>query len=60
MESIIQNAALAPSGKRKIEWVKRHMPVLGEIAAEFRRQKPFAGLRAVVCIHLEAKTAYLA
>ncbi len=60
MESILRDAALAPSGRQKIEWVKRHMPVLGGIEAEFLRDKPFKGLKAAICIHLEAKTAYLA
>lgn len=60
MESIIRDAALAPQGRQKIEWVRRHMPVLQSIEAEFTRDQPFAGLRVVTCIHLEAKTAYLA
>jgi adenosylhomocysteinase len=60
MESIIRDATLAPSGRQKIEWVRRHMPVLRSIEEEFRRDLPFQGLRIVLCIHLEAKTAYLA
>jgi adenosylhomocysteinase len=36
------------------------MPVLNELADEFRRTKPFAGLRVAICLHLEAKTAYMA
>lgn len=36
------------------------MPVLSGIAETFERDKPFRGLRVVLCIHLEAKTAYLA
>ena len=60
MESIIRDASLAPSGRQKIEWVRRHMPVLRGIEEEFRRDLPFQGLRIVLCIHLEAKTAYLA
>ncbi|MDD3212925.1 MAG: adenosylhomocysteinase, partial [Eubacteriales bacterium] len=60
MKSMIANAELAPQGEEKIEWVRRHMPVLDGIAAEFERDQPFRGLKAVVCVHLEAKTAYLA
>ena len=60
MESIIRDASLAPQGAAKIEWVRQHMPVLSGIAAEFRRDQPFQGLTVVVCVHLEAKTAYLA
>ena len=57
--SIIRNPALAEEGIKKIEWVKEFMPVLGQIEERFKKEKPFAGLRISVCIHLEAKTAYL-
>jgi adenosylhomocysteinase len=60
MESILCNAALAPAGEQKIAWVRKHMPVLQGIEAEFIRDQPLKGLKAVICIHLEAKTAYLA
>ena len=59
-DNIIRDIGLAPSGHRKIEWVKRNMPVLSAIEKEFSKNKPFAGKRVVMSIHLEAKTAYLA
>ena len=55
----IRDIALAPSGHRKIEWVRQFMPVLNRLNQEFTEQKPFAGKRVVLCLHLEAKTAYL-
>jgi adenosylhomocysteinase len=58
--SMIRDAALAAEGRRKIEWVRAHMPLLNGLEQEFARERPFAGLRLTVCIHLEAKTAYLA
>ena len=60
MESIVKDLSLAPQGAQKIAWACRHMPVLNSIAEEFKRDQPFKGLRVVVTIHLEAKTAYLA
>lgn len=57
---MIKDSALAPEGKLKIDWVKQHMPILGEIHREFSKSKPFAGLNIAICLHLEAKTAYLA
>ena len=57
--SIIKDIALAPSGEMKINWVERNMPVLRGIAEEFSREKPFAGLKVALSVHLEAKTAYL-
>ncbi len=57
--SFIRDEKLAPSGEKKIEWVRRNMPLLRSIEEEFRAQKPFSGLRVALSIHLEAKTAYL-
>ena len=60
MESTIRDLALSPQGQRKIDWVNTHMPVLNSLRQEFERDQPFAGKRVVICLHLEAKTAYLA
>ncbi len=60
MESTIRDLALAPQGQRKIDWVNTHMPVLNSLRQEFERDQPFAGKKVVICLHLEAKTAYLA
>ena len=60
MESMIRDMGLAPQGIQKIDWVEKHMPVLSGIAKQCREEQPFAGLKVVVSVHLEAKTAYLA
>ena len=57
--SMIRDIALAPSGEMKIKWVERNMPVLRGIGKDFAAQKPFAGLKIALSVHLEAKTAYL-
>lgn len=59
-ESMIRNLTLASSGHRKIEWAGRHMPVLNLLQQEFQVTKPLKGLKIALCLHLEAKTAYLA
>ncbi len=59
-ENIVARPALAAEGQRKIEWVRRNMPILRQLEALFAAERPFAGKRLAVCIHLEAKTAYLA
>ncbi|MBQ9080986.1 MAG: adenosylhomocysteinase [Clostridia bacterium] len=56
----IKSISLAPSGRDKISWVASYMPALSEIRKDFEANKPFAGLRVAMSIHLEAKTAYLA
>ena len=55
----IFDIALATEGERKIEWVRRNMPVLRGIEADFAESRPFAGLKIALSVHLEAKTAYL-
>ena len=58
--SIVKDMSLAPSGHRKIDWVRKFMPALSQIEERFRREQPFRGLRVAVSVHLEAKTANLA
>lgn len=60
MKSSIRDIDLASSGEQKINWVGAHMSVLNKLRTEFEKEKPFKGKRIVVCLHLEAKTAYLA
>ena len=57
--SIVKDPSLAPSGLRKIQWVRDFMPALSGIEERFRREKPFQGLTIAVSVHLEAKTANL-
>ena len=47
------------SGALKIDWVRRHMPLLAGLEKEFRETLPFRGRRIALSVHLEAKTAYL-
>ncbi len=59
MASEIRNPELWPDGALKIDWVRHHMPLLSGLEAEFRSERPFAGLKVALSVHLEAKTAYL-
>ena len=56
----MRDPSLYPEGRLKIDWARAHMPVLSAIREEFIRERPFAGLKVAMSIHLEAKTAYLA
>lgn len=55
----VKDISLAPQGKKKIEWVQRHMPVLEYIKKEFSKTKPFEGITIGSCLHLEPKTINL-
>ncbi|MBS3969172.1 MAG: adenosylhomocysteinase [Clostridia bacterium] len=59
-ESMIKDIKLASQGVKKLHWVKKHMPILNQLENEFRAKQYFKGHRVVICLHLEAKTGYLA
>ena len=56
----VKDINLAPSGKKKIEWAYKNMPVLRAIEKELIEEQPFKGLKISVSVHVEAKTACLA
>ncbi|MDE5137573.1 adenosylhomocysteinase [Paenibacillus larvae subsp. larvae] len=58
--SIVKDMSLAREGHLKIDWVRAHMPVLNRIREQFEKELTFQGLKVVISLHLEAKTAYLA
>lgn len=55
----IRDINLAPKGRQKIDWVKNNMPLLSGLEEQFKREKPFEGVKISLSVHLEAKTAYL-
>jgi adenosylhomocysteinase len=59
-QNIVARPELAAEGLRKIDWVRRNMPILRQLETKFVAEQPFAGRRVAISIHLEAKTAYLA
>ena len=58
MKYDIRDISLAPYGHQKIEWVRDHMPLLRSLEEEFKKTKPFEGVKISLSVHLEAKTAY--
>jgi adenosylhomocysteinase len=56
---VIRDIKLAPLGHQKINWAKNNMPVLNSLLEMYKDEKPFAGVKVSLSVHLEAKTAYL-
>ncbi|PSO79054.1 MAG: adenosylhomocysteinase [Cyanobacteria bacterium QH_9_48_43] len=56
----VKDINLASSGKQRIEWAGREMPVLRQIQERFAKEKPLEGIRLVACCHVTAETAHLA
>jgi adenosylhomocysteinase len=57
--SIVKDMALAKEGEKRIEWARRHMPVLDSIKQEFEKEKPLKGARIVACLHVTVEAANL-
>jgi len=56
----IKDISLAAEGRKRINWVSQHMPILNTIKNQFIQERPFRDKRIAISVHLEAKTAYLA
>ncbi|MDZ5811567.1 adenosylhomocysteinase [Halorubrum sp. AD140] len=46
-------------GRRKMDWALQHMPILNALREEFVDERPLAGERIAMAMHVEAKTANL-
>ncbi|MEE8147023.1 MAG: adenosylhomocysteinase, partial [Longimicrobiales bacterium] len=56
----VKDVRLAKAGQARIEWAGNQMPVLDQITARFRKQKPLRGQRLSACLHVTSETANLA
>ena len=55
----LADPGLADAGERVVAWARANMPVLAAIREEFERERPLAGRRIGMCLHVESKTAVL-
>jgi adenosylhomocysteinase len=60
MDFDVKDIALAPAGKKRIEWAERDMPVLSAAKERFERERPFKNMKMSLCLHVTAETANLA
>ena len=56
----IKDLDLAAKGDDRIEWAAQSMPVLALIRRRFEADRPLAGLRLGLCLHVTTETASLA
>ncbi|MEK7529017.1 MAG: adenosylhomocysteinase [Patescibacteria group bacterium] len=57
--SHVKDPKLAAQGRLKIEYAESHMPALLKIRADFKKKKPFRGLRIAMALHVTKETAVL-
>jgi adenosylhomocysteinase len=55
----VADLSQAESGRRRVEWADRFMPVLRSIRERFEREKPLEGVRVSACLHVTTETANL-
>ncbi|MBA7640033.1 Adenosylhomocysteinase [subsurface metagenome] len=56
----IKDLSLAETGRQRIAWSSREMPVIRLIRERFAAEKPLKGIRISACLHITAETANLA
>jgi adenosylhomocysteinase len=56
----VKDQSLAETGRQRIEWASREMPVVRLIRERFSREKPLKGVRISACLHVTTETANLA
>jgi len=56
----VKDQSLAESGRQRIEWAFREMPVIGLIRERFAKEKPLKDVRIAACLHVTTETANLA
>jgi len=52
----IADPTLAESGRSRMAWAVRAMPILRGIAARFAEERPFDGVRVAACLHVTPET----
>jgi adenosylhomocysteinase len=57
--NVLEDAALAAAGEQVLTWTRRNMPLLATLRAAFAAERPLAGRRIGMCLHIESKTAVL-
>ena len=55
----VKDLSLAESGRQRIEWAYREMPVVKLIRERFAGEKPLEGVRISACLHVTTETANL-
>jgi adenosylhomocysteinase len=55
----VKDISLAGTGRQRIDWAFREMPVIGLIRRRFAAEKPLKGVRISGCLHVTTETANL-
>lgn len=59
MKHDVNDLSLVDTGRLRIEWAERSMPVLRSIKQRFEKEKPLSGVRLGACLHVTTETANL-
>jgi adenosylhomocysteinase len=56
----VKDMSLAGTGRQRMEWAYREMPVVRQIRARFTAEKPLKDIRISGCLHITTETGNLA
>ena len=56
----IKDLSLAETGRQRIAWASREMPVINLIRERLAREQPLKGIHISACLHITTETANLA
>ena len=56
---MVEDPSLATEGAVRIAWARANTPLLARLREEFEQERPLAGRRVGMCLHVESKTAVL-
>ncbi len=59
IDTMLKDPALAPAGRRKVDFAASRMPVLAAVADQLARTRPLEGVRIAACLHVTTETANL-
>lgn len=57
MENFIKDQTLCEAGNVRMKWFRAQMNIMNSFNARYKKEKPFEGLRLLVCMHCEPKAA---
>ena len=57
MDNIIKDHTLSEAGSVRMKWFRAQMNIMNGFHNRYKKERPFEGLRLLVCMHCEPKAA---
>ena len=57
LKDIIKDKSLADEGRQRMKWYRNQMTIINSFKQRYEKERPFEGMRLLVCMHCEPKAA---